>query len=91
MSTSNPKATTLQLRGYSLPELANLYQISSRTFKNWIKPFSAQIGKRQGRFYNVNQVKIILANLGFPEEISTEYDLIVQKVEKSGKTSPKAT
>ncbi len=91
MSISNQKPTTLQLRGYSLPELANLYQISSRTFKKWIKPFAAEIGKRQGRFYNVNQVKTILANLGFPEVISTEHDLMLQKVEKSGKTPPKTT
>lgn len=56
------------MRAYSLPELARLYKISEKTFKKWIKPFKADIGQRQGRFYNIAQVKIIFSKLGAPEE-----------------------
>ena len=32
----------------------------------WLKPFEEQIGERQGRYYNINQVKIIIGKLGMP-------------------------
>lgn len=57
----------ISIKAYSLPELARLYRLSEKTFKRWMKPFKAEIGPRQGRFYNIAQVKIIFLKLGTPE------------------------
>jgi hypothetical protein len=43
--------------------------VDERTIKKWMKPFAEQIGKRQGRFYNVVQVKLIFEKLGLPHRI----------------------
>ncbi|MFB6453792.1 hypothetical protein ACE38W_00870 [Chitinophaga sp. Hz27] len=62
-----PKKFLIEMRGYSLHELALTYRISDRTFKKWIEPFLGDIGKRRGRYFTVRQVKTILEKLGIPE------------------------
>lgn len=86
MSTSHQKPLFIQLRAYSVPELACLYQVCDRTFKKWVKPFADEIGPRAGRLYNVNQVKIIFSRLGMPETIPAEPNITPQNLEKSGTT-----
>jgi len=87
---NTPNEQPIQLRGYSLAELARLYQISEKSFRTWIKPFAAEIGERHGRYYNVNQVRIILQKLGFPDMLS-EPDLFAPNLDKPGPTRPKTT
>ena len=84
-----PKEQTIQLRIYSLPELAKIYNIGDKTFRKWLKPFAEEIGPRNGRFYNVNQVKIIIAKLGSPELIQVENDLVQPNSEKPGTSRSK--
>lgn len=74
MQPPTPEKTTLVLRSYSLAELARLYEVCDRTFKKWIKPFAADIGERQGRYYTINQVRIILAKLGIPASVTLSQD-----------------
>jgi len=63
------KKNTIQLKPYSLVELAKLYTICDRTMKKWIKPFEQEVGEKNGRYYSINQVKIIFDKLGLPSEI----------------------
>ncbi len=58
--------TLVEIRPYTTKELAFLYSISIPTFKKWLKPFDAYIGKRHGNYYNVAQVKIIFEQLDHP-------------------------
>ena len=51
---------------YTLQQLAGLYGISVRTLNRWLKPFSEEIGKRNGHFYNIRQIEIIFSHLGDP-------------------------
>lgn len=55
-----------ELKAYSKKELAEKYSISIRTFNTWLKPFEEKVGAKRGRYYTVNQVKIILEALGLP-------------------------
>ena len=55
-----------ELKGYSKRELAEKYNISIRTFNTWLKPFEEKIGAKRGRYYTVNQVKLILESIGLP-------------------------
>jgi uncharacterized protein YjcR len=55
-----------EIRPYSAKELADIYGVCDKTIKKWIRPFSIQVGEKQGRYYNVAQVKIIFERLGVP-------------------------
>jgi hypothetical protein len=55
------------LRAYTALELSKVYKVCKKTFMRWLKPFEEAIGVRLGRYYNINQVKIILEKLGTPE------------------------
>jgi len=59
---------TVDIRAYSIGELAALYEISVRTMNRWLKPHLEMIGKREGRFYTVKQVEIIFERLGLPRD-----------------------
>jgi hypothetical protein len=60
------KQATFPLRAYTALELSRFYSVCKKTFMRWLKPFEEAIGERQGRYYNINQVKIILEKLGIP-------------------------
>jgi len=54
------------MRAYTAMELSRIYKVCKKTFMRWLKPFEEQIGERQGRYYNINQVKTIIEKLGMP-------------------------
>lgn len=56
----------MRLDRYSVKELSGFYNVCHRTMKRWIEPFVPEIGKKNGRYYNANQVKIIFDKLGMP-------------------------
>ncbi len=57
-----------EIRPYSLKELSLLYNISIKSFNTWLSPFKEEVGKRQGRYYNVLQIEIIFHRLGPPHK-----------------------
>jgi response regulator of citrate/malate metabolism len=61
-----------QLRPYTIAELADIYGVSKKTFRRWLDPFQEQIGKRNGFFYSIVQVKIIFDKLGIPGSFYNE-------------------
>ena len=63
------KKNIFQLKSYSLTELSNLYNVSIRTMKKWMIPFEHEFGAKFGRYYTINQVRIIFERLGLPCEI----------------------
>ena len=60
----------IEIKGYSIKELATLYQISGKTMKKWIMEFAPDVGKRVGRYYTPKQVKVIFKEIGIPGEIN---------------------
>jgi hypothetical protein len=61
-----PKAVIIKFRPYSHKELTVLYGISAKTFNRWLQPFAETIGKRNGRYYTIRQVRMIFEFLDFP-------------------------
>lgn len=47
----------------TLKELADRWNVSVKTVKQWLKPFEEEIGPRVGNIYSPHQVKIILSKL----------------------------
>jgi hypothetical protein len=64
MSTTNQN---IEMKHYSTKELARFYGVCDKTLLKWMKPFTTEIGPKQGRYYTVAQVKIIFEKLGKPE------------------------
>ena len=61
-------ANKIPIRPYTVEELANIYGVTSRTVKLWIKPFKNEVGKKIGRLYSYKQIEIIFEKLGRPEK-----------------------
>lgn len=62
---------TVNIKAYSIGELAAFYEISVRTMNRWLKPHYEKIGKREGRYYSIKQVSIIFEQLGMPGDFDT--------------------
>jgi hypothetical protein len=58
--------TVNTVKAYTITELATLYEVSIKTFKTWLKPYTAEIGEKQSRYFTVLQVKIIFEKIGLP-------------------------
>ena len=56
----------LRLKPYSVKEFCCIYEITDKTFRKWLMPFSKEIGTRNGRYYSVIQARIIFSKLGVP-------------------------
>jgi len=65
-------SSKIQLKPYTVLDLAKIYGVSDRTMKKWIKPFECQIGQKIGYFYTVAQVKTIFEKLGLPGDLNEE-------------------
>lgn len=62
----------VELRPYTIAELADMYGVSKKTLRKWMEPFQEQIGERIGFFYSIVQVKIIFEKLGMPGSFFNE-------------------
>ena len=54
------------VKPYSNKELCMIYGVSTKTFMKWVRPFEGLIGEKNGRFYSVRQVEVIIGQLGMP-------------------------
>jgi hypothetical protein len=63
----------VQLRAYSIKELALIYEIDRRTFMKWLKPHEQIVGKQNGHYYNIPQVKLIFERLSIPKQGVLEF------------------
>lgn len=62
-------STSIEIKAYSISELARMYGISNKSMNRWLKPHADVIGKREGRYYTALQVRIIFDKLGLPGKI----------------------
>ena len=60
------------LRPYSVKQLSELYGVSSKTFRRWLKPFLEAIGEKLGYYYNISQVRFIVQKLGVPGNVMVD-------------------
>ena len=65
-TSSNKKK--IEIKAYTIGELADLYGVSRKAFRGWLSHHKSAIGDRYGHYYNVNQVKAIFMALGLPSD-----------------------
>ena len=63
----------IQLRAYSIKELALIYEIDRRTFRKWLLPHEPIVGKQKGHYYNIPQVRLIFEKLSVPQQGILEF------------------
>lgn len=57
----------------TLGELAAYYEVDRRTFRKWLACSTLNnIRPETGRFFSINQVRVIIKHLGSNEEITEE-------------------
>lgn len=61
----------LELKPYSVTDLAKIYGVCNRTFKKWVNDIK-EVGPKKGRYYSIPQVKIIFENMKVPTQIIIE-------------------
>lgn len=61
--------TAVEIKPYMISELSKFYQVSDKTFRNWLKALEDKLGKRLGRYYSIKQVEIIFRELGIPKTV----------------------
>lgn len=76
----NKETILIEQKPYTLGELAQIYKVHRDTFRKWILPFKSELGKREGNYYSVIQVKTIFKKLGYPSyiKVSVEEEESVQ-------------
>lgn len=47
-------------------QLAKEMGVSTFVLKTWLRPLQNKIGKRKGRYYNLEQMLIIIKEIGHP-------------------------
>jgi len=60
------------LKPYKSKDLAKIYGVCGKTFHKWVKELKKEIGKRNGYYYSIPQVKIIFSELLLPSWIEVE-------------------
>jgi len=70
MSTTN----RFEIKHYSTRELSVFYGVCDKTLLKWMKPFAEAIGPKQGRYFTVAQVKVIIDKLGAPGGYLLEHE-----------------
>ena len=61
----------IELKPYSVTDLAKIYGVCNRTFKKWVNDIK-EVGPKKGRYYSIPQVKIIFENMKIPTQIIIE-------------------
>jgi hypothetical protein len=56
-----------EVRPYKFHELASLYNVSPKTFREvWLAPLKLELGALVGGYYLIPQIEIIVAKIGLP-------------------------
>jgi hypothetical protein len=56
----------INIKPYTLKELAAIYKMTVRAFKRMISDIQQELGPKNGRYYSIIQVKLILERKGIP-------------------------
>lgn len=66
LQKGDPDDNWFEKRPMLLCELAELYKVTPKTMRKWIRLIPFRLGKRYGRHYTNRQVGIIFQHLGKP-------------------------
>lgn len=68
------KVKTVPLKSYTIKEIRELYGISARTWREWIRDYRKEINIGKSLVLTIKQVQFIFEKFGVPGEIEVEMD-----------------
>lgn len=78
MKTDGPQpgkgTKRIEKRPYKFKELCAIYKVSPKTFRKWIRLFCRKVGKLNGHYFQIWQVRIIFSKLDVPAEWEIDND-----------------
>ncbi len=69
---NNDGIKIIDIKPYTLKELAAIYGLHRETMRNWLRPFKDEIGKRNGYYFQIHQVRIIFQKLMLPSYVQVK-------------------
>ena len=61
----------LLIKPYRMKDLAELYDVSPKTMRKWLKDRALQLQQRSGHYLSAADVSTIVGSLGVPQKIET--------------------
>lgn len=63
-------AGNLIIKPYRLIDLAAIFDINYKTMKRWMEKYPNELGKRDGKYYSIEQVTFCIEKFGLPQKIA---------------------
>ena len=57
---------SIEVIPYTVKQLAAIYRVKPRVFNTWLDKFRNELGKPEGHYYLIPQVKLIFRKLDLP-------------------------
>ena len=74
MKEKKIKVKTVALKSYTIKEIRELFGISARTWREWIRPYRKEVNIGKSLVLNIKQVQFIFEKFGVPGEIEVEME-----------------
>lgn len=60
----------LIIKPYRIIDLAAIFDVNRKTMKRWMSNFPNELGKREGKYFSINQVQFMIAQFGLPRRLN---------------------
>jgi hypothetical protein len=60
----------LIIKPYRMIDLAAIFDVNRKTMKRWMSNFPNELGKREGKYFSINQVQFMIAQFGLPRRLN---------------------
>jgi hypothetical protein len=58
-----------EIKPLNYKQLAAVYEVTHKTLKKWLEPFTAEIGEMRGKVFTIKQIRLIYDKLGEPDGV----------------------
>lgn len=60
----------LIIKPYRLIDLAAIFDVNYKTMRRWMDKYPKELGKRDGKYYSIQQVNFCIEKFGLPAKIT---------------------
>jgi len=65
----------LLIKPYRFKDLLSIYGVSKRVLKRWMEKYRDGLGEKEGDYYSIRQVELLVEKIGLPRKIMlSNYD-----------------
>ena len=68
----------------TVQQMADLYNVTPKVFRRWLKPLAEEIGERVGHYFTPRQIEIMIRHFGLPLKFGKPGEAVSPPAKKSG-------